>query len=119
MVSDDDSDDSDGGKHRDVDNVPGDYPTADDLDVMLSSKMWTKVGSGTLAETGLSPPRLIREEEAMKASGKTVAEAAPVPIDTEHTTPTISIEGSAFSGAGAPSLSTCKGCGYRGVKATY
>lgn len=49
---DSDSDDSEG--HKDMDNIPGDYPTADDLDVILSSKMWTKVGGGSLAETGES-----------------------------------------------------------------
>jgi hypothetical protein len=48
--------------------MPGDYPGPDDLDVLASSKMWTKVGGGALAETGLAPARLIREEERAKGA---------------------------------------------------
>jgi hypothetical protein len=48
--------------------MPGDYPGPDDLDVLVSSKMWTKVGGGALAETGLAPARLIREEERAKGA---------------------------------------------------
>lgn len=73
--SDSDTDSRAGGKHRDVDNMPGDYPSADDLDTLLNSKMWTKVGGGSLAETGLAPPRLIREEE--RARYATPGQAGP------------------------------------------
>ena len=67
--SDDEAKSSDGhnnGLHKGFENMPGDYPTADDLDVLVTSKMWTKVGGGSLAESGLMPPRLIREEERAK-----------------------------------------------------
>jgi len=66
-----DSDESD-GKGREASGGAGEYPDGEDLDVLLDSKMWTKVGGGSLAETGLTAPRLIREEEAQKvaAGGK-------------------------------------------------
>lgn len=68
MQSDSDSDDGDARAKKQT-GAPGDYPGVEDIDVLDEHRLWAKLAGDVMAETGLSPPRLVRLEDAERALG--------------------------------------------------
>jgi hypothetical protein len=58
---------------------PGDYPGADDVDSVEEVKLWTKIGGGAMAETGLAAPRLLKAEDGSAAPAVDTAAEASTP----------------------------------------
>ncbi len=81
---DDDDDDDDGGVAGKKGGAggAGEYPGPDDIDVLDDARLWTKLAGDVMAETGLSPPRLIRTEDqdrsALLPLGPEADEAGPL-----------------------------------------
>jgi hypothetical protein len=68
VQSDSDSDDGDARAKKQT-GAPGDYPGVEDIDVLDENRLWAKLAGDVMAETGLSPPRLVRVEDAERALG--------------------------------------------------
>ncbi len=64
--------------------TPGDYPGVDDLDTVDDARLWTKLSGGLMAETGLTAPRLLRNEDKDRGgNGEAPWKAmAPEPLST-------------------------------------